>query len=76
MPKKVKKENNKRQVRDISLTFTPHEIRTPLTSVLGYLWLLEHKGGKLSLKQEKYLKKALKGGRDLIDLVNRRIKER
>lgn len=59
------------KLKDEFISVTSHELRTPMTVIKSYLWLLENeKGGKLSDKQQTYVQKALKGTERMIALIN------
>ncbi len=59
------------KMKDEFLTVASHELRTPMTIVKSYLWMLEQqKDGKLKKKQFEYLEKAIKGTQRMIDLIN------
>jgi signal transduction histidine kinase len=59
------------KMKDEFLTVASHELRTPMTIVKSYLWMLEQqKAGKLKKKQMEYLQKAIKGTQRMIDLIN------
>jgi len=59
------------KMKDEFLTVASHELRTPMTIVKSYLWMLEQqKAGKLKKKQTEYLEKAMKGTQRMIDLIN------
>ncbi|MBW6441792.1 HAMP domain-containing histidine kinase [Patescibacteria group bacterium] len=59
------------KMKDEFLTVASHELRTPMTIVKSYLWMLEQqKAGKLKTKQMEYLQKAIKGTQRMIDLIN------
>lgn len=59
------------KMKDEFLTVASHELRTPMTIVKSYLWMLEEqKAGKLKTKQLEYLQKASKGTQRMIDLIN------
>jgi len=59
------------KMKDEFLTVASHELRTPMTIVKSYLWMLEQqKAGKLKKKQLEYLQKASKGTQRMIDLIN------
>ncbi len=59
------------KMKDEFLTVASHELRTPMTIVKSYLWMLEQqKSGKLKKKQLEYLQKASKGTQRMIDLIN------
>jgi len=59
------------KMKDEFLTVASHELRTPMTIVKSYLWMLEQqKNGRLNEKQIDYLEKAIKGTQRMIDLIN------
>jgi signal transduction histidine kinase len=59
------------KMKDEFLTVASHELRTPMTIVKSYLWMLDQqKTGKLNNKQNEYLEKASKGTQRMIDLIN------
>jgi signal transduction histidine kinase len=59
------------KMKDEFLTVASHELRTPMTIVKSYLWMLEQqKNGRLNAKQVDYLQKAIKGTQRMIDLIN------
>jgi signal transduction histidine kinase len=59
------------KMKDEFLTVASHELRTPMTIVKSYLWMLEQqKAGKLKKKQMEYLQKAIRGTQRMIDLIN------
>lgn len=59
------------KMKDEFLTVASHELRTPMTIVKSYLWMLEQqKAGKLKKKQLEYLEKAIKGTQRMINLIN------
>ena len=59
------------KMKDEFLTVASHELRTPMTIVKSYLWMLDQqKTGKLNKKQIEYLEKASKGTQRMIDLIN------
>ena len=59
------------KMKDEFLTVASHELRTPMTIVKSYLWMLEQeKVGKLKKKQLEYLQKATKGTQRMIELIN------
>lgn len=58
-------------LKDEFLSVASHELRTPMTIVKSYLWMLEkQKAGKLNQKQLEYLNKALTGTQRMISLIN------
>jgi signal transduction histidine kinase len=59
------------KLKDEFLSVASHELRTPMTIVKSYLWMLEkQKSGKLNSKQMDYLQKALEGTQRMIALIN------
>ena len=58
------------KMKDEFISITSHELRTPMTSIQGYLWMLQEKGGELNEKQKKYAEKAQKGSERMIRLIN------
>jgi len=58
------------KMKDEFISITSHELRTPMTAVQGYLWMLEKKGGKLNEKQKRYLDRAQRGSERMISLIN------
>jgi len=58
------------KMKDEFISITSHELRTPMTAVQGYLWMLEKKGGELNEKQKKYLTRAQNGSERMIRLIN------
>jgi len=59
------------KLKDEFLTVASHELRTPMTIVKSYLWMLEkQKAGRLNAKQQEYLGKALEGTQRMIALIN------
>lgn len=59
------------KMKDEFLTVASHELRTPMTIVKSYLWMLDkNKAGKLNKKQNGYLQKALSGTQRMIALIN------
>ena len=59
------------KMKDEFLTVASHELRTPMTIVKSYLWMLEQqKVGRLKQKQMEYLQKASRGTQRMIDLIN------
>ena len=48
-----------------------HELRTPMTSIRGYIWMvLNGRGGKVTKRQKHYLQRAAVSTKRLIDLVS------
>lgn len=59
------------KMKDEFLTVASHELRTPMTIVKSYLWMMDQKKtGKLNDKQKEYIQKAEKGTQRMIDLID------
>lgn len=59
------------KLKDEFLSVASHELRTPMTIVKSYLWMLEQqKAGRLNGKQMDYLLKATEGTQRMIALIN------
>jgi signal transduction histidine kinase len=59
------------KLKDQFMVTASHELRTPLTAVQGYLELLAHYQGSLSLEQQQeFLEKASRGCDELVLLLN------
>lgn len=59
------------QMKDDFVSVASHELRTPMTAIKSYLWMaLSGKGGKLTEKQQYYLKRSYTSTDRLIKLVN------
>ncbi|MEK7610956.1 MAG: ATP-binding protein [Patescibacteria group bacterium] len=58
------------KMKDDFISITSHELRTPMSSIKGYLWMLENKGDALSARQKGYLEKAKRGADRMINLIN------
>jgi signal transduction histidine kinase len=57
--------------KDDFITITSHELRTPMTIIKSYLWLLEEeKAGKLNDKQKDYIDKAINSTERMLSLIN------
>lgn len=57
--------------KDDFITITSHELRTPMTIIKSYLWLLdEEKAGPLTSKQKDYVVKALNSTERMLNLIN------
>jgi signal transduction histidine kinase len=57
--------------KDDFITITSHELRTPMTIIKSYLWLLqEEKAGPLSPKQAEYVNKAINSSERMLSLIN------
>jgi len=58
------------KMKDEFISITSHELRTPMTAIQGYLWMLAKKGGRLTEKQKRYLEKAQRGSERMLSLIN------
>lgn len=59
------------KLKDEFVSLASHELRTPMTVIKSYIWLLlEGKAGELSDKQKNYLDKTYTSTNRLIDMVN------
>lgn len=59
------------KLKDEFVSLASHELRTPMTVIKSYIWLLlEGKVGELSEKQRSYLDKTYTSTNRLIDMVN------
>jgi signal transduction histidine kinase len=59
------------KLKDEFVSVTSHELRTPMTAVKSYLWMVLHKSrGKLDKKGEEYLNRAYISTQRTINLVN------
>lgn len=57
--------------KDDFITITSHELRTPMTIIKSYLWLLEEqKAGPLNEKQREYINKAINSSERMLSLIN------
>jgi PAS domain S-box-containing protein len=57
--------------KDDFITITSHELRTPMTIIKSYLWLLEEeKAGALNQKQKDYIEKAINSTERMLSLIN------
>ena len=67
----ITKERELDKSKDEFISITSHELRTPMTIIKSYLWMLENgKGGKLEDKQKHYVKKAIRGTERMLALIN------
>lgn len=67
----VTKEKELDKAKDEFISIVSHELKTPMSIVKSYLWMLEQeKGGPLTQKQKEYLSKALLGTERMIFLIN------
>ncbi len=59
------------KMKDEFVSVASHELRTPMTAINGYVWmLLNGKGGELQEKQRYYLQRVSQSTSRLINLVN------
>lgn len=59
------------KVKDEFVSIASHELRTPMTIIKNYLWMLEYdKNSKLDAKQKEYVDRAYASTDRLIGLVN------
>ncbi|OGC68685.1 hypothetical protein A2415_01895 [candidate division WWE3 bacterium RIFOXYC1_FULL_39_7] len=59
------------RLKDDFLSVASHELRTPMTIIKSYLWMLNAgKGGQLNQKQTEYLNKAVTSTERMIALIN------
>ena len=57
--------------KDEFISVTSHELRTPMTVIKSYLWMLQNgKGGNLTQKQKDYLIKAVGGVERMLSMIN------
>ena len=67
----ITKETQLDKTKDDFISITSHELRTPITIIKSYLWMLDQgKGGDLNEKQKMYLSKAIRGAERTLNLVN------
>ena len=59
------------KAREEFISIASHELRTPMTIIKNYLWMLENKkGGDLTPKQGEYVEKAYAGTERMIKLIH------
>lgn len=57
--------------KDEFISVASHELRTPMTIIKSYLWMLENnKYGELNQKQHEYLEKAKGGVQRMLSMIN------
>ncbi len=67
----VTKEKQLEKAKDDFISITSHELRTPMTIIKSYLWMLgAGKGGNLTQKQMEYVNKAAHGTERMLALIN------
>ncbi len=67
----VTKEKQLEKAKDDFISITSHELRTPMTIIKSYLWMLgAGKGGNLTQKQMEYVHKAAHGTERMLALIN------
>ncbi len=59
------------RTKDEFLSVASHELRTPMTIIKSYLWMIStERHGKLEPKQKEYIKKAILSTERMIELIN------
>jgi signal transduction histidine kinase len=59
------------KTKDEFLSVASHELRTPMTIIKSYLWMIStERHGKLEPKQKEYIKKAIISTERMIELIN------
>lgn len=59
------------KTKDEFLSVASHELRTPMTIIKSYLWMIStERHGKLGPKQKEYIKKAILSTERMIELIN------
>ena len=59
------------ETKDEFLSVASHELRTPMTIIKSYLWMIStERHGELSPKQKDYIKKAILSTERMIELIN------
>lgn len=59
------------KTKDEFLSVASHELRTPMTIIKSYLWMIStERHGKLEPKQKEYIKKAILSTERMIELIN------
>lgn len=67
----ITREKELEKTKNDFVSVTSHELRTPMTIIKSYLWMLQNeKGGTLNDKQKDYLEKAVKGTERMLALIN------
>lgn len=66
----VTEEIKAEKAREEFISIASHELRTPMTIIKNYLWMLQNKkGGDLTPKQNEYVEKAMHGTERMIALI-------
>jgi signal transduction histidine kinase len=58
------------RLKDEFVSIASHELRTPMTAIKSYLWLILHKSVKLDEKIQRYLDRAYTSSDRMIALIN------
>jgi signal transduction histidine kinase len=59
------------KLKDEFLSVTSHELRTPMTIIKSYIWMVaQNKAGDINEKQKEYLEKAMEGVERMLNLIN------
>ena len=59
------------RVKDEFISITSHELKTPMSIIKSYLWMMQSgKGGKVTKKQSEYIDKAMQGADRMISLIS------
>ncbi len=67
----ITKEKELEKSKDDFISITSHELRTPMTIIKSYLWMLTAgKAGELNAKQLNYVTKAVRGTERMLALIN------
>lgn len=67
----VTREKMLEKTKDEFISIASHELRTPMTVIKSYLWMLENgKHGELNNKQKEYLQKAQGGVQRMLVMIN------
>ena len=67
----ITKEKELEKTKDDFISITSHELRTPMTIIKSYLWMLAaEKAGELNTKQKEYVSKATRGTERMLALIN------
>ena len=71
----VTQEKELEKEKDEFISITSHELKTPISIIKSYLWMLESgRGGSMTEKQMLYISKSSKGTDRMINLINDRLK--